>query len=248
LNVKTTEKAVLNAENCVHCKRCIDEQFCNFEALSWDLEKEVPIIDPVSCEGCRACMLLCSEHAFGIQQVDSGKISVLESSYRFPVITGETILGAQTSGKLVTELKKYTERIAKEKQAQLVIYDGPPGIGCPVIASASGLDYIIIVIEPTSASLHDAKRFIEIAIKFQIPFGIIINKCNISEEGSQIILTYLKANIIECLGEIPLDKDWPFSVAKRQPFVKYRPDSEATRIIHQIVGKLIKKINAFLKE
>lgn len=239
LLVQTTEKAELREEKCVHCQLCIKDQYCNFEALSWDEHKRIPIIDAVACEGCHACELLCSAKAFNISPINSGKIFTITSEFGFHVITGETILGAQTSGKLVTELKKFAEVQAKSQNCELVIYDGPPGIGCPVIASASGLDFIFIVIEPTQASLHDAERFLMIPQKFQIPVGIIINKKEISKDGVQMIRKFADDNQLLFIGEIPLDKDWPYSVSKRQPFVIYRPQSPTSQVLGNITDMIL---------
>ncbi len=246
--IQTTEKAELLEDQCIHCKLCINNNYCNFEALSWDCVKEVPIIDLIACEGCHACNLLCGQKAFIIKPVDSGKISQIESLYGFSVISGETILGAQTSGKLVAELKKLAENVAQRQERDMIFYDGPPGIGCPVIAAASGLDFIIVVIEPTTASLHDAQRFLVIAQQFQIQIGIIINKSNLTRNGLTMIREYLEQNHLELLGELPLDKDWPYSVAKRQPFVEYMPLSPTTMTFNEIALKIIEKYQEFLKK
>jgi MinD superfamily P-loop ATPase len=236
--VQTTEKASLSPELCIHCKKCITDNYCTFGALSWNEEKMIPIIDNIACEGCNACKWLCHEKAFNINPVDSGTIEILESIYNFPVITGETILGAQTSGKLVTELKKYAKEILIKEKRELLIVDGPPGIGCPVIAALGDLNYVIVVMEPTQAALHDADRVIQVINNFNIPFGVILNKSDIWAEGRTNIIEYLKKNSIKLLGEIKLDSKWPRVVAKGVPIVKEIPDGISSQAIKQIYLKI----------
>jgi MinD superfamily P-loop ATPase len=245
ITVQTTEKAEFHPEKCTRCRRCVDEHFCHFNALSWDATQNSPVIDVIACEGCKACALLCPEKTFSIHPVDSGHISTVHSPYGFDVITGETILGAQTSGKLVTEMKKYAEDVASRTDRDVIIYDGPPGIGCPVIASISGLDYVIVIMEPTAAALHDAQRLIQVVRNFKIPFGVILNKADIWSEGAATIRTYVSDNHIPLLGEIPLDAEWPISVAKRQPYVHYRPQSPVTQIFREIVTNLETQLKIF---
>jgi MinD superfamily P-loop ATPase len=235
--VKTTEKAKLDVDKCTRCRRCVDEEFCHFDAISWNELEGIPVIDPIACEGCHACEALCKDHAYSVHPINSGTISTLESKYGFPVITGETILGAQTSGKLVTEMKQYVEAEAKKFGKDMIIIDGPPGIGCPVIAAAADLDYVIVVVEPTTAALHDAQRFIEVVKHFNTQYGIILNKADIWEEGANQIRQYAKENHIEILAEIPLDKDWPASVANCLPFVIFRPESHITKIFANLIEK-----------
>ncbi|QEE14604.1 P-loop NTPase [Promethearchaeum syntrophicum] len=243
-HVKTTEKAAFIPEKCVHCKLCIDDAFCHFDALKWDEDNLIPKIDSIVCEGCGACKIFCPESAFEVEPVNSGTINHLKSIYNFDVITGETILGAQTSGKLVTELRKYADEVAKNESKDIMIIDGPPGIGCPVIAMLTGLDYVIVIIEPTTAALHDADRVISVINNFNIPFGIIINKSDMYLEGNKRIKEYLNKNKIELLGEIPLDSEWPYAIAKGIPIIKDHPNG----ISAQNLKKISKKINVIIKE
>ena len=246
--IKTTEKSRLIQDKCIHYKLCITDEFCHFDALKWDEQKQIPIIDNIACEGCKACKLLCPEEAFEIIPVNSGSINHLKSAYGFDVITGETILGAQTSGKLVTELRNYADGVAKKEKNDVMIIDGPPGIGCPVIAMLSGLNYVIVVIEPTTAALHDADRVISVINNFKIPFGVIINKSDMYNKGNEQIKEYLNSNNIELLGEIPLDLKWPFSVAKGLPIIKHDPNGKSAENLKLIADKISVKIKEELKK
>lgn len=240
--LQTTEKASFDETSCIHCKRCITEDFCTFGALSWDEQESTPTIDNVACEGCRACKLLCPEKCFEIHPVDSGTVDHLTGGYGFDVITGQTILGSQTSGKLVTELKKYAGEIANAENKDLMIIDGPPGIGCPVIAAVANLDYCIVVIEPSNASLHDAIRVIEMITPFNIPIGITINKADMFPEGYQMVTRYIEESGYEHLGDIQLDSKWPHAIAEGLPIIKFDPEGASANNLRKISQKLLLKI------
>ncbi len=236
--VQTTEKSTFLPHKCVHCKKCITETFCNFHALEWDDENKIPVVDEIACEGCGACMELCSEHAFEINAIDSGSISHERTKYGFDLIWGETILGAQTSGKLVTEIKKIVSATLESDHLNLAVIDGPPGVGCPVIATVTDLDYVIVVVEPTSTALHDADRAIQMLRQLRRKHGIIINKADMWKEGYNEILKYARNHNIEILGEIPMDMAIPKSIVKGLPVYKFNKDCPASIALRSIVTKL----------
>lgn len=242
---QTTEKAYHIPEKCSHCKLCVIQSFCTFNALKWDSDGGVPVIDSIKCEGCKACELLCPMHAFGVKGIESGKEIhyIADSDSNLPILTGETILGAQSSGKLVTELKKVADRIASSEHKQIILQDGPPGIGCPVIAATGALDLVIVIIEPTKASLHDADRYIQIPKRFGIPVLAILNKSDMNPKGSTEIKRYLSVHSIELLGEIPLEEQWPYSIVAGIPIVQYSLDCPASLELKKIVEKIVRILN-----
>ena len=172
----TTMKAEFLEDQCINCKQCIDDHFCEFNALNWDNQNSIPMIDYLKCEGCGACKVLCPQHAFKIFVVKSGEIISYKSKMGIPLVYGKTQLGSTTSGKLVSDSKEYVKNLKEFNNSNLILIDGPPGIGCPVIATVSGLDFIITITEPTPSGLHDLIRAIEVVEQFKIPFGIVINK------------------------------------------------------------------------
>ncbi|MFX0028676.1 MAG: P-loop NTPase, partial [Candidatus Hermodarchaeota archaeon] len=175
----TTLKAKFIENLCTNCKQCIDDHFCEFNALYWNYQDSKPNIDFLKCEGCGACKVLCSTHAFEIYPVKSGEIISYNSIMDFPLVYGKTRLGSTTSGKLVTETKEFLNNLKEFKSSNLIFIDGPPGIGCPVISTISNLNYIITICEPTPSGLHDLIRIIEVIQQFNIPFGLIINKSDL---------------------------------------------------------------------
>lgn len=241
-DVYTTLKAEFLEEKCVHCKQCIDEHFCEFNALSWDEEKEIPVIDFLACEGCNACKVLCPEHAFKIEPVKSGQIISYKSKIGLPLVYGKTRLGSTTSGKLVSECKEYTKKLDEFDNSNLIIIDGPPGIGCPVIATVSGLDYIITICEPTPSGLHDVKRAIEVVQQFEIPFGIVINKYDMESSFQAEFKEFIEKTGYNILGRIPFDISIPKAMSHADAVVQYAPDSKSSKAIGEIYKNLKSQI------
>jgi len=236
--IQTTMKATFLNQNCVSCAKCIEDSYCNFQALLWDDVQKYPVIDQYSCEGCGACEELCASKAFKVVPVDSGTIEYITTPFGFPLITGETILGASTTGKLITELRKFATENAKMLGSELILLDGPPGIGCPVIASISGLKYAIVIVEPTPTAIHDAKRVIGIINQLNIPFGIVINKADSWESGRIIIETYCRESEIEILGEIPVDFCIPESISAAVPVLAMKKSSPAITELEKIGARV----------
>ena len=234
----TTLKATFLDEKCVHCRQCIDEHFCEFNAMKWDEDNSIPLIDYLACEGCGACKVLCPEHAFEINAVKSGEIISYNTNIGLPLVYGKTRLGSTTSGKLVSDVKEYAKGTNNFETCNLILIDGPPGIGCPVIATVSGLDYIITITEPTPSGLHDLERAIEVVQQFNIPFGIIINKHDLKSSFQDKFKKYIEKTGHTILGKIPFDLSIPKAMSFAEPVVAFAPDSKASLAIKEIYEKL----------
>ena len=234
----TTKKATFLEKKCTQCKQCYDEHFCEFNALNWDENNNVPIIDYLACEGCGACKVLCPESAFEINPVKSGEIISYETSSELPLIYGKTKLGSTTSGLLVSEVKEHANHLKKYEDTNLILIDGPPGIGCPVIATVSGLDYVVAITEPTPSGLHDLKRALEMVNQFNIPFGIVINKADLKSASQKQLNSYIKKSNHEILGKINFDLSIPEAMSYAKPVVDYAPESGASQAINNIYTKL----------
>ncbi len=241
----TTIKASFILDKCVHCKECIDDHYCEFNALTWDEEKETPNIDYLKCEGCGACKTLCPEHAFEIHPVKSGEIISYENKYGSLLIFGKTILGSTTSGKLVSEVKDFAKHSDNYQSSNLTIVDGPPGIGCPVIAMLTGLNYVIAITEPTPSGLHDLIRILELVDQFKIPFSIVVNKADLKSPFQKKFKKYIKDTKHKILGKIDFDYAIPEAMSYAEPVVEYAPDSKASISIKEIYRNLKKELNNF---
>jgi MinD superfamily P-loop ATPase len=240
--VQTTEKSFFKEDNCVSCKACVDDNFCIFGAIRWDEDNEKPILDPLACEGCGACSVLCEYDAYGIKPIESGYIYYTKTEEGFPLVYGETIIGASTSGKTVSETKEFANKYGEG--AELMLIDGPPGIGCPVLATLTDVDFAIVVVEPFAAAFHDASRIIEVIQGFKKPFGIIVNRADAWKEGYDMLTDFMSENGFTHLGDIPIDMDIPKSVVHMQSIVKFAPDGTATNALKEIVGRLTSTIDA----
>ncbi|MFX0030865.1 MAG: P-loop NTPase, partial [Candidatus Hermodarchaeota archaeon] len=234
----STQKAYFIEEKCINCKKCIDDHFCEFNALQWDDINHIPILDYLLCEGCNACKVLCPEHAFEIQAIKSGEIIYYNSKLGIPLIYGKTRLGSTTSGKLITEVKQFAQEFERFNDSNIVLIDGPPGIGCPVISTVSGLDYVITITEPTPSGLHDLIRVIEVINQFSIKFGIIINKADLNSPFQQKFNKYIEKTGHEILGYINFDLSIPEAISFAKPVVDYKPNSDASLAIKDIYNKL----------
>ena len=241
-DVYTTLKASFLENKCVQCKQCIEEHFCEFNALKWDEQNSLPIINYLACEGCGACKVLCPEHAFEINPVKSGEIISYWSKIGVPLIYGKTRLGSTTSGKLVSDSKEHATNLKEFGESNLVLIDGPPGIGCPVIATISGLDYIVTITEPTPSGLHDVIRAIEVVNQFNIPFGIIINKHDLKSPFQEEFNKYIKKTKYKVLGRIPFDLSIPEAMSFAEAVVSFKPDSKASVAISNIYKNLKKAL------
>ena len=234
----TTKKARFLEEKCVQCKQCYDDHFCEFNALNWDESNNVPIINYLACEGCGACKVLCPEDAFEVNPVKSGEIISFEADIGFPLIYGKTKLGSTTSGLLVSEVKERSTELKEFDDSNLILIDGPPGIGCPVIATVSGLDYIVAITEPTPSGLHDLDRAIEMVNQFNIPFGIVINKADLKSASQKELNNYINKSSYEVLGKINFDLSIPEAMSYAEPVVDYAPESVSSQAIKKIYTKL----------
>jgi len=234
----TTKKATFLEEKCIHCKQCYDDHFCEFNALNWDENDNIPVIDYLACEGCGACKVLCPEDAFEINPIKSGEIITYGTDAGFPLIYGKTKLGSTTSGLLVSEVKEHATNLKEFDDANLILIDGPPGIGCPVIATVSGLDYVVAITEPTPSGLHDLSRALEMVNQFNIPFGIVINKADLKSASQKQLNKYIEKAGFEILGRINFDLSIPKAMSYAEPVVDYAPESAASLAINKIYARL----------
>ncbi|MEL4305896.1 4Fe-4S binding protein [Methanococcoides sp. LMO-2] len=189
--------ANIDDEKCSGCNLCIEN--CNFNAIFTDHS-----INSCKCEGCGVCEYVCPENA--ITMIDNPSGTVFSSTTRYgPMVHAELFIGEEASGKLVTSVKEHALSLARENDSDLVIYDGPPGTGCPVIATITGADLALIVTEPSVSGIHDLERIIKVTDHFGIPAIVCINKYNINEENTKQIEISCEENGIMVAGKLPYD-------------------------------------------
>jgi len=230
--VSTNEKAVLNPEKCNSCGKC--REACYFNAIGWSPENK-PVFDAFLCEGCGACKIACPEKAIKLKKINNARIGVGKTKYGFRIVTGQLEMGESGSGKVVAEVKKTAEK--KGKRAEIMVVDSAAGIGCPVIASVAGSDYVVAVTEPTPSALSDLKRALMIVAHFGIPYGIVINKHDLNPEFTLRIGEFAEAHGAEVLSKIPYDRGFVEALVNLTPVVEFKPETRP--YFEKIINKLI---------
>jgi len=193
------ERAEIDASKCISCDIC--RQNCRFDAI---FSKETYKVNPFACEGCGVCEAICPANAITSKPAVDGEL-LLYKKEKSIFSTAQLKMGSGTSGLLVTEVKKQMKEAKSD--AEFAIIDGSPGIGCPVIASLSGVDMVLIVAEPSLSGISDMKRIIITAEKFGIKTAVCINKFDINIKNTEKIKAFCKKEKISYMGEIPFDHD-----------------------------------------
>ncbi len=219
------KKAIIDNGLCTQCGDCIN--VCRFDAISNDF-----VVDTISCEGCSVCSYICPVEAISIKENISGEWFVSETKYG-PMVHAKLGIAEENSGKLVAKVREVAKRTADEMKLNYVIIDGPPGIGCPVIAAISGVDLAVMITEPTLSGIHDLERVNAVAKHFGIKSVCAINKYDINYENTERIENWCMREDVPVIGKIPFDKGIMDSLVKGIPVVEYS-DNPASREIKKI--------------
>jgi MinD superfamily P-loop ATPase len=226
------KRASINDEKCVNCGIC--EEYCRFGAIKYKphtdiLSEERPWIDKYACDGCGVCVRQCPEQAIDFNEVVSGEWYISDTPYG-PLVHARLGIAQANSGKLVSLLRHQAKQLADQRQLDLVLIDGPPGIGCPVIASITGTRYVLIVTEPSLSALHDMERLLQLTAHFKIPTGICINKCDINPEISDRIEERAQILDLPVFGHIRHDETVTKAQLNGKPVVENSDCPAATDI------------------
>ena len=227
--------AFIDKELCIDCKKCYE--YCRFGAI----DEEIHLIKE-SCEGCRVCEYVCPVDAVQMVDRDSGFAYV--SDTRFGPMSHAVLKTAEeASGKLVTVVRNNAKMIAEAKKKNLIIIDGPPGIGCPVISSISGVDLVLVVTEPTLSAIHDLERIFGVAHHFKIPAVVCINKYDINLDNTEKIEHYCKSNNIDIVGKLPYDNIVTEAMIHEKNVIEYDKDDFSKNVL-EMWNKIKRRMNA----
>jgi MinD superfamily P-loop ATPase len=219
------KKASINKDECNKCGLCA--HVCQFDAIKDYL------VDDVLCEGCGFCFRVCPNDAIEFDKVVSGNYYDCKIANDAEFLYAKLLPGEGSSGKLVTELKKKASDYFAHNKKEWFIVDGPPGIGCPVNASLSGADSVVLITEPTLSGLHDLKRIIKLINSFKIHVSVVINKYDINEEITIKIENFLEIEKIPLAGKIPFDEKVIFALQQEKNIMDF-PESKAAKEIKTI--------------
>jgi len=228
---RSGKTAYINKDKCAQCRRCIE--LCRYDAITEDF-----IIDPIACEGCSFCSHICSSEAIEMQENESGEWYISDTRFG-PLVHARLGIAEENSGKLVSLVRQQAKELAEKQNCDYVIIDGPPGIGCPVIASLSGITCALVVTEPTLSGLHDAKRVIEVAQHFKVPVQLVINKYTLNKDMTEQIEQYCKDNKIPVSGRIPFDKTVVEAMVAGKTIMEFSKNG-ITEVINNIWNNLEK--------
>lgn len=223
------DKAYINQDKCISCGIC--KENCKFEAINYDGDKNKYTINPYGCEGCSVCQFLCPEDAISMEKDVAGQLILYDKEQIFS--TAKLKMGSGNSGLLVSEVKKQIK--STDRSIEFAIIDGSPGIGCPVIASITGVDMILLVAEPTISGISDLMRIIDTANHFKVPMVLTINKYDINEDLSKKIEAICREKEIDFVGKIPYDKKAVEAVNKGLTIVDI--DCQAGKSMKKIFDK-----------
>jgi MinD superfamily P-loop ATPase len=222
-------KAEIDRSSCDRCGKCA--QNCHFDAIK-DL-----CVETSMCEGCGVCQLVCESGAVRLYEAISGSIRI--SNTRFGTVVDAVMLpGEPNSGKLASKVRTIAVEEAYRQKSGLLLIDGPPGTGCPVISSMTGTDLVIIVTEPTASGKHDMYRVIDLARHFGIPWAVVVNKYDLDPEYTQDIIAEIQKEGGSMLGVVPYDSNVNRAIMNEVPLSIYSPTSPASQALELIWSRI----------
>ncbi len=231
---KGGHKAIIDREKCTECGEC--QNLCRFEAISEDF-----VVDDIACEGCGVCVHFCPVEAISFPQRVCGKWFISDTRFG-PMVHAQLGIAEENSGLLATLVRNQARVIAQENGLDLILTDGPPGIGCPVIATVAGATAAMIVTEPTVSGRHDLERVYGLTQHFQAPALACINKFDLNEHMTEEIEKFCKAQKIPLVGKIPFDPRVIEAVVNGKTIVEYANGS-----ISEVIAQVWQNTYNFLK-
>ena len=230
-----SKMAVIDGTKCIKCLACREK--CPFDAITQDIR-----VDPFSCEGCGVCKMVCPVDAITLVDRVSGRIYISRTKYGFMV---HALLnpGEANSGRLVTMVRQHAKSLAEREGIDLIINDGPPGIGCPVIASVAGVDAGLVVTEPTMSGIYDLERAIGLLRHFNIGAFVCVNMYDVNEENTNKILKFCEENGLEVIGRIPFNPLVAEAMVNEKTIIEHSPESDVAREISAMWNRILSRLS-----
>ena len=228
--------AAIDESKCTRCGIC--QEKCRFDAITEHFR-----IDPFTCEGCGVCAVVCPMNAIKLVERTSGQVYVSETKYGFMV---HALLnpGEANSGKLVTLVRQKAKVVAEKENSDFIIVDGSPGIGCPVIASITGVEAGLVVTEPSISGIHDLKRALKLLAYFNILPLVCINMYDINQVNTEKIIKFCKKMNIDLVGKVPFNPLVTKAMVNGKPIVEYAPESDVAKELKETWTKIYLTLEA----
>jgi len=228
-------KALVDHSLCTMCGICVTQ--CRFDAIS-TYDNRI-VITETSCDGCFLCARICPEGAISMEKSDKSRL--FAGSFRNgQMVYGRLAPGEENSGKLVSMVREKAKSLANENNLDTIILDGPPGIGCPVISTLTGVSRVVIVTEPTISGFHDMTRIIEIVQKFNAQPSIIINKFDLNQEMADEISAWCNQKGIFVAGRLPFSVDFVDAMVQQKSIIEYNKNTKISDAIRLIYNNILK--------
>lgn len=218
--------AVINPDKCTQCGRC--RELCRWNAISEDF-----MVDSIECEGCGVCYYFCPEEAIDFPLNTCGKWFISDTRFG-PMAHAALGIAEENSGKLVTLIRQQGKQLAEANGLDLLITDGPPGVGCPVIASLGGASAVLIVAEPTVSGKHDMERVAQLAAFFNVPAMVCVNKFDLNPDMGEAIEAFAREKGLKVLGRIPFDSAFTKAMVDGKTIVEYNGHSQGSEAVRRI--------------
>ena len=226
--------AIINLDECTQCGLCRD--LCRWNAISEDF-----VVDKIECEGCGVCWYFCPEKAIDSPLNTCGEWYLSDTRFG-PMAHARLDIAEDNSGKLVTLVRQEGKKLAEEKDLDLLLTDGPPGIGCPVIASLGGATAVLIVTEPTVSGRHDMERVADLAAFFKLPTMVCVNKFDLNPDEGEAIEAFAREKNIDVIGRVPFDPAFTRAMVQGKTIVEFDGRSEGCKAVKNIWKNLEQRL------
>ena len=222
--------AFIHRDKCLQCGKCLE--LCRFEAIGENF-----VIDKISCEGCGVCVYFCPAGAIEFRENLAGHWYVSATPYG-TMVHARLGIAEENSGKLVTLVKTQARKLASEEKKDTVLIDGPPGIGCPVIATLSGANLVLIVTEPTISGIHDLERIMFLTNHFKVRAAVCINKSDLNPALTHELTQKCQNLGLEMAGIIPYDNTVTKAQIQGMSIIEFAPASAAALKVKEMAAKI----------
>ena len=224
-------EAIIRQDKCSQCGQCIE--LCRFGAVKENFE-----IDSIDCEGCGVCVDICPEEAIDFPETICGQWYISDTRFG-PMVHAKLGIGQENSGKLISLIRGEAKKLAEKKNLELILTDGPPGTGCPVIASITQATAVLLITEPTVSGIHDLERVKSLTEHFNIPTMVCINKYDLNQDQTQKIEEIAQTAALSLVGKIAFDPIFIEAMIQAKTIFEYNSESQACAEVRQVWDRVL---------